>query len=165
MSHKTHPEFDFSVENIHRKVDLIYRHNVLMSDYAVTARDYGIGEPMSEVEAHTLDYICDHEGITITQLSTDNYRTKGAVSQLITKLENKGLVERKKEEGNKKNVLVYPTQTGKQVSRVHREYDYKKTVQLISSMLEWCTAAEFEGFYKVLELRIKKFEEEYRYKK
>lgn len=148
------------IKDLNKKIDIVYRHSTLVSDYSVMQRDYGVGHLINEVEIHNLGYICDQEGITVTQLAADTYRTKGAVSQLVKKLEAKGLVKKVQKDNDKKSIFLYPTEEGKRVSSIHRGYDRIKTMEMIDKLHQTCTLEEIESFYKIMELRIKVFEEE-----
>ena len=50
-------------------------------------QDYGTGEEYTSVEVHTLKHIADNPGITVTELARDYAKTKGAISQILKKLE------------------------------------------------------------------------------
>ena len=55
-------------------------------------QDYGTGEEYTSVEVHTLKHIADNPGITVTELARHNGKTKGAISQILKKIEDKGLI-------------------------------------------------------------------------
>ena len=57
------------------------------------------------VEVHTLTIIEENPGITVTEVTLEWNHTKGAVSQTITKLENRGLIVRNKAENNAKKYI------------------------------------------------------------
>lgn len=84
----------------------IYSYN----DYINTARDYGTDEIFHMVEVHTLTVIEENPGITVTEAALKRNRTRGAVSQIISKLEKRDLIIRKKEGRNAKNVHQYATE-------------------------------------------------------
>ncbi|WP_076982523.1 MarR family transcriptional regulator [Bacillus siamensis] len=48
------------------------------------------------VEVHTLSVIEENPGITVTEAALKRNRTRGAVSQIISKLEKRDLIIRKK---------------------------------------------------------------------
>ena len=52
-------------------------------------QDYGTGEEYTSVEVHTLKHIADNPGITVTELARHNGKTKGAISQILKKIEKK----------------------------------------------------------------------------
>lgn len=162
FTHNDEPAVNHSTDNIiddlNNKVDTVYWHTALQEDYSTRVRDYGEGCIMSEVEAHILGYICDHEETTVTHLASRIYRTKGSVSKMLKKLEDKGLIERHQKDGNKKWVYFVPTEEGLHINAVHRSYDRVKTMELIEALLKDCTMEEIESFYKVTALRLKYFE-------
>lgn len=149
-------------ENLHDKIDAVYRHNALLQGYSTEVHDYGKGYFMSEVEAHTLLYVCEHEDTTVTHLAKETFRTKGTASKMLKKLEEKGLIERRHKEGNKKWVYFVPTEEGLRVNDNHLEYDKMKTLQMIEALLADCTIEEIESFYKVTKYRIQFLEKQYR---
>ena len=158
---KENSSLDTLIQNLNEKVDAVYRHGALQEDYSTEIHDYGNGYLMSEIEAHTLGYICDHENTTVTHLAADTYRTKGTVSKMLKKLEEKGLIERKQKQDNKKWVYFLPTPEGLRVNEIHRSYDRIKTLEMIEALLKDCTLEEIESFYKVTALRIKFLEKKH----
>lgn len=143
------------IRNLNEKVDAVYRHGALQEEYSTQTRDYGSGYCMTEVEAHTLGYICDHGETTVTHLAAYTRRTKGTVSKMLKKLEEKGLIARTQKQGNKKWVFFAPTQEGVKVNELHNSFDRIKTIEMLEALLEECTLEEVEGFYKVTALRVK----------
>jgi DNA-binding MarR family transcriptional regulator len=69
-------------------------------------------------ERHMLDRIGDTTDLNITELARSVGVTKGAISQVIKKLENKGLVRKFKKGSSDKEVFVELTDDGK---RIHDE--------------------------------------------
>lgn len=82
-----------SVNNIFHQLNdranLLYKFAMLYSDYVAENQDYGTGDLISMVEVHTLTAIEDNPGISVTELALMWNRTKGAISQTVTKLEKK----------------------------------------------------------------------------
>ena len=111
---------------------IIERMNALNTITA--AKDYGTGESMHTVEVHILSWIVANPGISPIQVAVDWNRTKGAVSQIIKKLEEKGLLVRDKEDG-RKSIRLYVTEKGATLDRAHRAYDTRN----------------YEGFLKLVE--------------
>lgn len=81
------------------------------------ARDYGNGEKYTSVEVHTLKYIADNQGVLSAKMALDMAKTKGAVSQILKKLEAKDIIQRR-EKGR-----LYLTEKGKELDFLHRKYD------------------------------------------
>lgn len=95
----------------------------LQSMYEKKQNDYGTGELYTSTEVHTVTHIEDHPGITVTQIAEDTFRTKSAVSQMVSKLEAKGLIRREQNPCNAKQQLLYVTEKGLELSRCHKQYD------------------------------------------
>lgn len=153
------------LDNLNEKVDIIYKHQTLLSDYSTTPRDYGTGYPMTEVEMHTLGYILDNDGLYASQLAIYTNRTKGAVSQLISKLEAKGLVSRINEPDNKRLYRLYLTKEGHRACEIHRAYDRTRMIEMINEISQYCTIDEIEAFFKVMKYRNVIFERKYEEKR
>jgi len=132
------------------KASIIYKFVMNYNDYIKTARDYGTGEIINMVEVHTLTVIEENPGITVTEVALEWNRTKGAVSQIITKLEKRSLIVRKKEAGNAKNVHLYVTDQGKLLSKAHKDYDIKVLTQADKTLRKSFTTEEIDIFYKVM---------------
>ena len=146
------------------------RHNVIYefvmryNDYIYAEHDYGNGHHLTMVESHTLTFIEDHPGTTVTELASHWHKTKGAISQIVSRLENLELVTKIKKDGNGKNVHLYVTKEGYQVSRTHKLYDILDITKTLSKVQKECTPAEIDTFYKVISVYYKvickDFEEE-----
>lgn len=95
----------------------------LQSMYEKKQNDYGTGELYTSTEVHTVTHIEDDPGITVTQIAEDTFRTKSAVSQMVSKLEAKGLIRREQNPRNLKQQQLYVTEKGLELSRCHKQYD------------------------------------------
>jgi DNA-binding MarR family transcriptional regulator len=133
------------------KANIIYKFVMTYSDYIKTARDYGIGEIINMMEVHTLTVIEENPGITVSKVALEWNRTKGAVSQILAKLEKRGLIIRKKEPGNAKNVHLYVTDKGKLLSVAHKDYDIKELTWADETLRNSFTHEEINVFYKVMQ--------------
>lgn len=161
MPAETSKSVQSTLDGLNEKVDIIYKHQCLLSEYSSTPRDYGTGYLMTEVEAHTLGFISDSYGITATELARETNRTKGAISQLISRLESKGLVERVNDPENKRVYRLYLTEEGQRACSIHRAYDRENMLEMINNILRDCTVEDVESFFKVLSCRNRIFERNY----
>ncbi|MBE5967275.1 MAG: MarR family transcriptional regulator [Lachnospiraceae bacterium] len=128
----------------------IYQFVMRYNDYIVSTHDYGIGILLNMIEAHTLTYIEENPGITITELAAYWNKTKGALSQTVSQLCKKGLVTKEKKEGNAKNVLLYATETGIELSKAHKLYDTLDITKTMGELKKECSPDEIDAFYKVI---------------
>ena len=142
------------IDDLNQKVDAVYRHNTLLERYATIPRDYGEGFILTEPEAHILGYICQMGEATVTDLAQFSFRTKGSISKMLKKLEEKGLIHRHKQNGNNKWVYITPTDSGLRANSLHQEYDRDATRKMLEVLLRSCTPQEIDGFYKVTQARI-----------
>ncbi len=157
-------EFDVSdiseiLDSLDKKIDIVFRHQMLFSLYRSIPRDYGMGVLMSEVDVHTLGYIQENPGILAKQIAEMTYRSKGTVSLSLSKLEEQGFLEQRINPEKKSERNLYLTPAGEEVCRRHREYDRKTTYNYIMELLKHCTPEEINGFYKVSHYRCELFED------
>lgn len=138
-------------QQLSKRADKLYNFVLLYNEYITGQHDYGQGHTFTMLEIHILTYIHDHPGITPTQLTSVGRRTKGAISQTVTKLASLGYIQREKKEGNLKTVYLYATQEGERVSNMHKAYDVADIVQTLQDLQRTCTAEEIDSFYKVLD--------------
>lgn len=120
-----------------------------------TPVDYGNGEDYNSKEVHTLSYIVDYPGISASEIAYNWNRTKGAVSQIVKKLEEKGLIVRKKKPGNDKTVCLYVTEQGMELDRLHRAYDTRNYKAFLKLIEEHYTKEEIEKTFEVMDLWVK----------
>jgi DNA-binding MarR family transcriptional regulator len=82
---------------------------------------HGTRHNLYHSERHMLDKIGENTGMNVTEFATAAGVTKGAISQLVSKLEKKGIVRRYKKSTNDKEVFLELTKTGQEVHRQHKE--------------------------------------------
>lgn len=127
-------------------VELMNAHNTFTE-----ARDFGTGEKYHTVEIHIMSYIADNPGITVTELACDWNRTKGAISQIIKKLETKDLIFRQKDRGNNKNVYLYVTEKGKILDEAHKKYDNKNYKDFLNELQKHYSEKKIQELFEMLE--------------
>ena len=59
-------------------------------------------------------------------------------------------VLKQKHPTNAKNVLLYPTQKGKELSYAHKAYDMADVTMTMQELMKTCTAKEIDSFFKVI---------------
>lgn len=89
--------------------------------------DLGHGELLSAAEIHLIDMAGRFPSDNISELATRLGVTKGAVSQMVQKLEVRGFLVRKKDADNRKNISLHLTPSGRKAfawhMALHRELD------------------------------------------
>lgn len=124
---------------------------MLYGDYLAKNQDYGTSELVNMVEIHTLTAIEDNPGINVSALALMWNRTNGAISQTVSKLEQKGYIERRKMEGNAKVVLLYPSEKGVRLSQAHKFFNSVEVSKAMNELLlSGCTIEEIDAFFHVM---------------
>ena len=85
-------------------------------------RHFGIPEKLYPAEIHTVMTIGNHENVHASELARFMGITRGAVSQMIVKLENKGLIQKNVDPENATRILVTLTNKGKTVYYAHEQF-------------------------------------------
>ena len=147
--------YELTKEKLNELNRIVFYHNFLFSEYSNTLNEVLTRNQVTAAEIHTLRFICEMEGITSIRLAALTYRTKGAISQTIKKLEQKSLIEKRAQPGNKKNLFLYSTEKGRRLQEEHAAFNRKVTAEIIEQVLETCTFQELEAFYKVTKARIR----------
>lgn len=97
-------------------------------------RDYGVGEPVYHSEIYTLAEIKEHEGIHLTALAERCGVTKGAISQVLKKLEQKGLVTKEKDAGNQSRLMLKVTPKGEIAYARHLAYQNRFKQMVVDAL-------------------------------
>ena len=87
--------------------------------YENQPRDFGIGFPLTQNEIHTVVLVCENEGISLGELAKERAVTKGAMSQLVSRLVAKGLVVKEVAEHSASYVSLRPTELGRKANEGH----------------------------------------------
>ena len=74
---------------------------------------FGTGVRLHRAEIHTIQAIGENEGINPTKLAALMDVTKGAISQIISKLKEKKLVKKAFADENAKEIRLYLTEKGR----------------------------------------------------
>jgi len=136
--------------NIADMADILHRAaSIYMS--ANLSIDYGTGVKYTPIEVHMLKYIINHPGKSTTELSRDWDKTKAAMSQMMKKLEQKGLVHYKAAPDSEKKQLYYATEKGLKLNEAHSRYDTKVFGKTLELLKEKCSKDDIEQCFHVLE--------------
>lgn len=147
------PSFiDTTFQTLNNRHQIIYEFVMRYDDYIYDTHDYGTGVPLTMIESHTLTYIDDHPGTTVTELTRFWHKTKGAISQIVTRLEQNGLVSKQKKEDNAKLVRLYTTEAGTRASNAHKMYDIIDITKTLGEIGEKCTPEEIDTFFRVMQV-------------
>jgi len=125
-------------------------------------RYYGTDRPLYEAEIHMIKSIKENEGIHVTGLADMLGVTKGAVSQIIMKLERKGMIIKDTDPSNLSRLVLKLTSKG-ETAHLHHENLHQKYDKLFNTMLENATDENktfLKSFLNSLDEQIDTFEKE-----
>ncbi len=98
------------------------------------AMDFGTGEALHTFEIHTIDAIGKADGRTVNELAQWFYVTKGAVSQVVSRLTRLGYVTKERNPANGKEILLALTAKGETALAGHDEFHHQIDADLISEL-------------------------------
>ena len=111
-------------------------HRVLnkMNKLEKKPRYYGTDHLLFGSEIHTIEAIGHNPGISVTELADLQGVTKGAVSQLIQKLEKKDLIIRMKNMNSDKQVFLKLSDVGNIAFKAHDDFHAKVFPELVGAL-------------------------------
>ena len=124
-------------------------------------RYYGTDLLLSRTEIHTVVEVGDHSGLNITSLAQRKGITKGAASQMIYKLVNKGLIRKEVSPVSDTEVCLTLTEAGQADYEAHQRYHAETNNLFFTTLREMPeeTMREMEKllteFDKILDIQMK----------
>ena len=143
-----------------QKNDLLHRFASLQNGYSAIPHEFGSAFPLSMAEIHTLKNIEDTPGVTVTELAASGRKTKGAVSQIVKKLEKRGYVFRKRYPVDGKRALLHASEEGRRLCRHYKRRDLANLKSILDGLLKHCDMAEVDAFFKVTAVYVALLEDE-----
>lgn len=110
---------------------------------------YGMKQNLYHSERHMVDHIGDHVGMNVTELADAAGVTKGAMSQVLKKLESKEVTRRYNKSTNEKEVFVELTKLGKEIYKEHKQINEESILPLYVE-LEKYSDDKVEFFIEIL---------------
>ena len=98
--------------------DVVYKYLELEK----RIRFFGTDKPLYFSEIHIISVIKENEGIHITGLANKMGVTKGAVSQILMKLEKKGFITKERDADNQSRFLIKLTPKGEIAHDYHLKF-------------------------------------------
>lgn len=94
-------------------------------------RTFGQAGPLTPSEIHTIDAIGCEEGILMSELAARLGVTKGAVTQIVKRLEHKDIVRRSPHPDDSRSVIVSLSEKGESAFQAHGEvhFDFYKQLK------------------------------------
>jgi len=85
-------------------------------------RSYGTDALLTRKEVHTIEYIGENPGLNLKSLAEVQGVSKGAASQMVSKLVEKGYIQRKESLSSGAEISLYLTEKGETAFAGHLEY-------------------------------------------
>lgn len=127
------------------------------------SRYYGTDTPLFSAEIHMLTIIKENEGIHVTGIADKLGVTKGAVSQIVNKLNKKGLIKKETDLHNQSKLTLSLTPKGEIAQLNHEEFHNKFDV-LIKNILKDASEENIKflkDFLNSFEDQLSNFESEF----
>jgi len=138
--------------NLDKKVDFLLESGIRILNKAYELEkkpvDIGCGVPIYASEFHIIDIVGKHPEKNLTAIALHFGVTKGAISQMVRKLEKKGLVRKVGTPGNKKNIMLELTDFGREAFAWHKSlHECMETG--IRKELEQMSDSEIDRFLRI----------------
>jgi len=114
-------------------------------------RFYGTDKRLFEAEIHMIKYVKENEGIHITGLAGMLGLTKGAVSQIIMKLQKKGMVIKSADPRNSSRLSLNLTSNG-EIAYAEHEKLHQKFDRLVNRLLKDASGKDISFLMNFLNL-------------
>lgn len=130
------------------KAAIHYRYCQIYAEYYKQSLDYGTGETYSSAEMQSILQIYTTPGITITEISRYGARTKSAVSQIMTRLENRGLILRQKTA--QRGVGLFVSDKGRELCEAYQKFIEKNLSNVLFDCEERFSKDAMDTFYEIM---------------
>lgn len=151
------PETDsFSSEDnvfhqLYEQSRLLYNFASLMTTYTNHKNCSKLAPTLTMTEVHLLVDIMEQPGISVSELGRLNSKTRGAISQMVKKLEQSGMITKTVNEQHARILDLHLTPLGLKLAKEHAAYDVKALTLNLNHLLDRCSMEEVNHFYKVLQ--------------
>lgn len=142
-------ETNVQYQELSVKAEYLYRFVNLFKASFHKPQDYA-GYSINMVEVHDLTYIDDHPGVSTSAIAQNTRRTRGAVSQVLTRLEKNGLIRRVRSPENSSMVQLYTTEAGKEISDAHKRHDVFMLNAMNNELRRHFSKEEIDCFFRIL---------------
>ncbi len=136
-------------------IRLVNKYNRLDS----RALDFGTGDLLYPSEIHIIEAIGKSHGNTVNEICQKFGVTKGAISQIVHKLSQKGLVTKKRNPDFYKEIMLSLTPRGRKAFEGHENLHKMMDEDLYRNMAHFDKdkIKGFEDVLRVIESRIEKY--------
>jgi DNA-binding MarR family transcriptional regulator len=101
-------------------------------------------------EVHCIEYIGRNVDSNVTKLADSFYMTRGAISKIIKKLIEKGIIESYQKPDNKKEIYFRLSEQGKVIYKIHEKL-HKEFQERDKAVFEQVTEEQFDSMLSFVE--------------
>ncbi len=151
---------DMNFENRKQLSYTFLRVITKISEINSRTRNYGTTQELHDAEIHMIKAVKENEGLHVTGLAKLLGVTKGAVSQIIMKLEKKGMIVKETDPKNLSRLIIKLTLQGETADNYHRKL-HQKFDKTIYSLLEEASEEQRQfliGFLDNLDKKLDEYE-------
>jgi DNA-binding MarR family transcriptional regulator len=137
-------------------IDLMHKLSSKIQNREKRPNDFGTGDILYRFEIHVINAIYKNPQTTVSELSKILCVTKGAISQIISKLIRKDFITRVKDPVSNKKIYLTVTQKGTFIAERHIMF-HKKMIAEMAGMLgdnKKETIALFLKFLRTLDSKL-----------
>ncbi len=109
------------------------------------------GQSLTILEMRIIMLVNENPGITATDLCKRWNRSRGAISQMLKKIEEKGFVYREKGGHGGRLSGIYATDWGVEATNEFTVRDFQDNTHIMKHIMEECSEDELRAFYKVMD--------------
>ncbi len=136
-------------ETLHKILIQFLRTTKKFNELEKMIIDVGDGERLYPSEFHVIGAIGYNKGNKVTELSHKFGITKGAVSQVVNKLYNKGYIHKEKNEKSSKEIVLSLTEKGEKAFEIQAKLHRKMEIEFIK-YLEYFETEQIDSFIQIL---------------
>ncbi len=128
---------------------LILRITKKFNELEKMSIDIGSDEKLYPSELHVIDSVANNYGNSVTEMSKKFGITKGAVSQVVNKLFDKGFLKKDKKLGNSKEIVLSLTEKGWKAFYIMDEV-HKQMEEEFFSYMDDIEEEKLESFIEIM---------------
>ncbi len=128
---------------------LILRITKKFNELEKMSIDIGSDEKLYPSELHVIDSVANNYGNSVTEMSKKFGITKGAVSQVVNKLFDKGFLKKDKKHGNAKEIVLSLTEKGWKAFYIMDEV-HKQMEEGFFGYMEGIEEEKLESFIEIM---------------
>ncbi|MBQ8603344.1 MAG: MarR family transcriptional regulator [Oscillospiraceae bacterium] len=125
--------------------------NQVYEQHYRTPFDYGTGEKYTPLEAHFVNRVYFHPGITIKDMAILSKRTKSAVSQMASKLVAKDVLRFEPHPTDARQIKLYVTPKGDELCKAHMRHDNESYGAVLKQLIDTYGFKAVESYLEILQ--------------